>query len=82
MTAIRLRFGLTASAPEQLSKLIKRADRTAAYLEATQLAGFSLSEGRRLFGRHKRFEQISLTPWPAQKAKRSFLQRYERLSSA
>ena len=82
MTAIRLRFGLSAATPKELSKLIKKADRTAAYLEATQLAGFSLSEGRRLFGRHKRFEQVTLTPWPAEKAKRLFLQRFARLTAS
>ncbi len=80
MTAIRLRFGLTGAEAPDVAKLVKRADRAAAYLEATQLAGFSLSEGRRLFGRHKRFEDIALTPWPANKAKRQFLARYEVLS--
>ncbi|WP_299393779.1 HD family hydrolase [Pelagibius sp.] len=82
MTAIRLRFGLTGREPEALTKLIKRADRTAAYLEATQLAGFSLTEGRRLFGQHKRFQDIHLEPWPAQKAKRLFLRRYQTLHKA
>lgn len=75
MTAIRLRFGLPGEEPEDLKKLIKRADRIAAYLEATQLAGFSHSEGRRLFGHHKRFDDIALTPWPPGKAKRLFLER-------
>ena len=80
MTAIRLRFGLTGAVPEALAKLIKKADRSAAYLEATQLAGFSITEGRRLFGQHKRFESMTLTPWPAPKAKRLFLARYQKLS--
>lgn len=80
MTAIRIRFGLPGSEPAALTKLIKKADRTAAYLEATQLAGFSISEGRRLFGQHKRFESITLTPWPAGKAKRLFLERHSKLS--
>lgn len=75
MTAIRLRFGLPALEPEDLKLLIKRADRIAAYLEATQLAGFSSSEARRLFGHHKRFDQIELKPWAPAKAKRQFLER-------
>jgi len=75
MTAIRLRFGLPAREPEDLSQLIKRADRIAAYLEATQLAGFSASEARRLFGHSKRFDDITLVPWPPGKAKRLFLER-------
>ena len=80
MTAIRLRFGLPAEEPEDLKALIKRADRIAAYLEATQLAGFSLSEARRLFGHTKRFDSITLTPWKPGKAKRLFVDRYENLS--
>lgn len=82
MTAIRLRFGLTGQEAAELTALIKKADRTAAFLEATQLAGFSLSEGRRLFGRHKRFENIALSAWPAEKAKRLFLERHKALSNS
>jgi 5'-nucleotidase len=78
MTAIRLRFGLPALEPEDLKHLIKRADRIAAYLEATQLAGFSPSEARRLFGHHKRFDGIELKPWAPAKAKRQFLERCQR----
>lgn len=80
MTAIRLRFGLPARESEELKRLIKRADRIAAYLEATQLAGFSPSEARRLFGHTKRFDAISLDPWPPSKAKRRFLERCRALA--
>jgi 5'-deoxynucleotidase YfbR-like HD superfamily hydrolase len=38
LAAIHLRFGLPAKLPESLKNLIKAADRTAAYLEATRLA--------------------------------------------
>jgi uncharacterized protein len=48
--AIHIRFGLPAEPPDDLAHSIKIADRTSAYLEATALAGFSISEGRRLFG--------------------------------
>src|SRR3546814_20750089 len=75
MTAIRLRFGLPAREAEDLTSLIKRADRIAAYLEATQLAGFSSTEASRLFGHSKRFDDFVLAPWPSAKAKRLFLQR-------
>lgn len=75
MAAIRLRFGLSGEEPADLRKLIKRADRIAAYLEATQLAGFSASEARRLFGHSRNFDDISLVPWPPSKAKRLFLER-------
>jgi 5'-nucleotidase len=48
--AILIRFGLPAEPPEDLNRRIKIADRTAAYLEATALAGFSIAEARKLFG--------------------------------
>jgi 5'-deoxynucleotidase YfbR-like HD superfamily hydrolase len=51
LAAIYVRFGLPASLPPRIERLIKRADRMAAYLEATQLAGFSVREADKLFGR-------------------------------
>ena len=49
--AIHLRFGLPATLPPPIKSLIKRADRVSAWLEATQLAGFSAPEADRFFGR-------------------------------
>ncbi|MEL6946694.1 MAG: HD family hydrolase [Pseudomonadota bacterium] len=49
--AIHLRFGLAAHPTPSLKKLIKQADRTVAYLEAINLAGFSRSEAERFFDR-------------------------------
>jgi 5'-deoxynucleotidase YfbR-like HD superfamily hydrolase len=48
--AVHLRFGLPAKLPEKLRAAIKRADRVAAYYEATRLAGFAEAEARRFFG--------------------------------
>ena len=45
LAAIHLRFGLPAKLPETLTSLIKAADRSAAYLEATRLAGFAGGRG-------------------------------------
>ena len=53
MAAIQLRFGLAAIQTPELEVLIKQADRMAAYLEATQLAGFSIAEAEKFFGRPK-----------------------------
>src|SRR5437016_251443 len=44
LAVIHLRFGLPAMLPSELNKLIKVADRAAAHLEATRLAGFSAAE--------------------------------------
>lgn len=49
--AIHLRFGLPAEVPKAVKRLIKRADRVSAWLEATQIAGFSDGEAAKFFGR-------------------------------
>lgn len=53
MAAIHVRFGLSPQSPAELEALVKQADKMAAYLEATQLAGFSLAESEKFFGRPK-----------------------------
>jgi uncharacterized protein len=49
--AVHLRFGLPAVLPAAIKKEIKRADRVSAWLEAVQIAGFTLAEADRFFGR-------------------------------
>lgn len=56
LAAIHIRFGLPPEIPEKHRVFIKSCDRIAAFLEATQLAGFSLEEAYRLFGRPKGLE--------------------------
>jgi 5'-nucleotidase len=84
LSAIHLRFGLPAVLPAELVVLIKAADRSAAFLEATRLAGFSLTEARRFFGPPPKFsaaiERDYLTPWPAETAETRFLDRFVKLS--
>jgi len=50
MAAIHLRFGLPAQVPAQIKRQIKKADKSSAWLEATQIAGFSKPEADKLFG--------------------------------
>jgi 5'-deoxynucleotidase YfbR-like HD superfamily hydrolase len=84
LAAIHLRFGLPPILAGDLVKLIKTADRAAAYLEATRLAGFSTAEARRFFGRPPKFsaviERDYLTPWPAETAEARYLERFEHLA--
>ena len=49
--AIHIRCGLPAQIPVTVKKRIKKADRISAWLEATQLAGFSIGESNRFFGK-------------------------------
>jgi 5'-deoxynucleotidase YfbR-like HD superfamily hydrolase len=83
LSAIHLRFGLPAKLPDQLTALIKAADRQAAYLEATRLAGFAEDEARKFFGLPPKFsaalDRDYLTPWPAAIAEQRFAARIEQL---
>ncbi|MGB3866376.1 MAG: HD family hydrolase [Xanthobacteraceae bacterium] len=83
LAAIHVRFGLPPVLPEDFTQTIKAADRGAAYLEATRLAGFAESEAKRLFGRDPALpatlEADYLTPWSAGKAGKRFLARFATL---
>lgn len=48
--AIHIRFGLPAVLPVAIKKQIKKADKISAWLEATQIAGFSAKEADQFFG--------------------------------
>ena len=82
--AIHLRFGLPPSLPAAAVKRIKQADREAAYLEATLLAGFDPAEARRFFGEPSALPQATirdyLTPWPADTAAQRYLERFGMLA--
>ena len=85
MTAIRLRFGLSPHENAGLTAVIKKADQIAAYLEATQLAGFALDEAEKFFGRPKGlggagFKQfLDLEAMPAVVAKVAYVKQFEAL---
>jgi 5'-deoxynucleotidase YfbR-like HD superfamily hydrolase len=87
LSAIHLRFGLPVELPPTVTKLIKRADKVAAYYEATALAGFSVEEGRRFFGQPRGLKprlvtRLSrLTPMPAAASEAAFLKRFSELES-
>ncbi len=49
--AIHIRFGLPAQIPTLIKKQIKKADLVSAWMEAVQIAGFTMDEADRLFTR-------------------------------
>ena len=49
--AIHLRFGLPAVLPQKIKRQIKKADKISAWMEATQIAGFSSDEADKFFGK-------------------------------
>src|SRR5690606_9380323 len=76
--AVHMRFALPATASGALTRQIKRADRQAAFFEATELAGFEIGEAQRLFGEPSlsafeldRFEEL-IRPWPTREAQERF----------
>lgn len=75
-SAIHIRFELPTILPPQLARLVKRADRAAAHVEARRLAGFSGQEARRFFGQGPGTEGIDLAPMPPGEAKSRFLKRF------
>src|SRR5262249_44695756 len=85
LAAIHLRFGLPALLPPALTELIKCADRVAAYLEATRLAGFAAEEARRFFGTPPalppRIARDYLVPWTADEAETRYLDRVEKVTA-
>ncbi|MEM6487300.1 MAG: HD family hydrolase [Pseudomonadota bacterium] len=82
--AIHIRFGLPAELPDALEMRIKRADRLAAWFEATQLAGFSLAEAAGFFPRPRATwaGDIALAPQPAETVRLAFVARFEALCAA
>ena len=83
LAAIHIRFGLPPALADEITRAIKAADRGAAYLEATHLAGFSQAEAKRLFGTDPGLPEASIrdymTPWTAAKAEKRFLTRFNLL---
>ena len=82
--ASHLRFALPAEIDEKLKKEIKRADQIAAYFEATALAGFSVTEATRFFGRPRGMsvDGFDLSSQPAKAVQSAFLKRFEAIEKA
>lgn len=79
LAAIHMRFGLPAKLPGEVTQTIKRADGIAAYLEATQLAGFSVTEARRFFTYSKFADGIRLAPLATPRAEYTFISKFKSL---
>jgi uncharacterized protein len=84
LSAIHVRFGLASHIPQTLVDAIKQADKVSAYLEATQLAGFTLDEGRKFFGQPKGLNgfDTALKPLPTLQAAQVYLRIFRSLVTA
>lgn len=88
LSAIHIRFGLKPMVADRLIREIKRADRIAAYLEATQLAGFSMAEADQIFGRPAGLDGTgsrkfhALKPLAPNEAAEAFVKKFRLLAHA
>ena len=79
--AIHIRFGLPANIPAQIKKQIKRADRISAWMEATQIAGFTIPEADKFFGRPVAdvTQGLDIVLRPPLEARRDYVMRHNAL---
>ena len=79
--AIHIRFGLPAAIPVSVKKQIKRADKVSAWMEATQIAGFSEVEADRFFGHPDAnlIAGLDIHLRPAPEVRRDFTRRHAAL---
>jgi uncharacterized protein len=85
MRVIHMRFGLSVEPTPKLMKLTKKADRIAAFYEATMLAGFTKAEAEPLFGNQVRLPKAVLEllePLATEDAEVLFLTRFVEISTA
>ena len=80
--AIHIRFGLPPKIPAEIKSLIKQADRACAFFEATQLAGFTVEEALKLFGKPPKGYALTIEPQPAAVAQAHYVRRFHLLSEA
>jgi 5'-deoxynucleotidase YfbR-like HD superfamily hydrolase len=84
LAAIHLHFGLPTETPPPLRRLIKQADRQAAFLEATGLAGFAREEAVKFFGPPEplpRAVAALVRPWPIEDVEARYRERVRDLQT-
>lgn len=80
--AVHVRFGLPAVLPKLVKAQIKRADRISAWLEATRIAGFGVTEANGLFGVPKLLPGVELRLRSPAEVRVDFLARHAMLLAA
>jgi 5'-deoxynucleotidase YfbR-like HD superfamily hydrolase len=83
-SAIHIRFGLPALVPAPLKRWIKKADKISAWMEATQIAGFSQRDASRIFGCQDgaAIEGLDVSLRPPSEVRQDFLRRHAMLMDA
>ena len=78
-TAVHIRFGLPGDLPQWVHVAIKRADKLAAFIEATQLAGFSEQDARQAIARPRNVPKMKIKPQPPKEAADAYVRRFRYL---
>jgi len=81
--AIHIRFGLPAKLPTAVKKQIKKADKISAWMEATQIAGFSAKEADGFFGApdHRLIDGLKIDLRAPKAARQAYIDRHKDLLS-
>ena len=78
-SAIYIRFSLPAEIPKKIYKLIKNCDRQTAFIEAIQLAGFTLKDAKKTLKMPTLIPDYKIIPISANKAEKLFLKKFKEL---
>ena len=78
-SAINIRFSLPGEIPKKIYKLIKNCDRQTAFIEAIQLAGFTLNDAKKTLKIPKFIPDYKIIPISANKAEKLFLKKFMEL---
>ncbi|WP_417728557.1 HD domain-containing protein [Roseovarius sp.] len=79
--AIHIRFGLPATIPAEVKKQIKKADKISAWMEATEIAGFTVAEADRFFGKPDpvMMQGLGITLRPPVETRQDYTSQYQYL---
>ena len=78
-SAINIRFSLPGEIPKKIYKLIKNCDRQTAFIEAIQLAGFTLKDAKKTLKIPTLIPDYKIIPISANKAEKLFLKKFMEL---
>ena len=78
-SAINIRFSLPGEIPKKIYKLIKNCDKQTAFIEAIQLAGFTLKEAKKTLKIPTLIPDYKIIPISANKAEKLFLKKFKEL---
>ncbi len=81
LRAVHIKFGLPTSVPKNIKSKIKSADKSAAWIEATQMAGFTEKEADKIFGiqKDKFIKKYKFVPMSPFKTREAFMSRLNKL---